>query len=215
MGFSSWLQNGLRFRVGERRRSRTAPHKRATYRLVLEALEDRTLPSNFWAASVADLISDINAANAAGGANTITLTAPTTSPYVLTTVNNTTDGPTGLPVISGGSKNSGANTLTIIGNGDTIERSAASGAPNFRLFDVAAKGALTLQNLTLQNGLAFGASTAAEGGADVRDEVRALTAGEHLREQHEAVLDPHQQPVIVIGLERDQLVEVEVRCPHR
>src|SRR6516164_6081520 len=77
--------------------------------LILEPLEDRTALSNFNALTVSDLITDINAANAAGGTNTITLTAPTTSPYVLTAADNTTDGPTGLPVI--GKKD----TLTIIG----------------------------------------------------------------------------------------------------
>jgi hypothetical protein len=128
----------------------------------LEQLEDRSLPSSFTAATVSDLIADINAANLAGGTNTITLTAPTTSPYVLTAVDNTTDGPTGLPVITGRSK---PDTLTIIGNGDTIERSTASGTPAFRLFDVASGASLTLQNLTLQNGLAFGSGSSAEGGA--------------------------------------------------
>ena len=51
--------------------------------------------ASYTAASVSALIADINAANTAGGANTITLTAPTTSPYVLTAVNNSTDGATG------------------------------------------------------------------------------------------------------------------------
>jgi hypothetical protein len=41
-------------------------------------LEARTVPSGFTAASVADLVADINAANAAGGANNITLVAGTT-----------------------------------------------------------------------------------------------------------------------------------------
>jgi len=63
---------------------------------------------------------------------------------VLTAVNNTTNGGNGLPVIY--------NNLTIVGNGDTIERSAR--AP-FRLLDVARGGALTLENLTLQGGLAL------------------------------------------------------------
>jgi hypothetical protein len=126
----------------------------------LERFEDRTLLSSYSAASVSDLIKDMNAANRAGGTNTITLTAPTTSPYVLTAVDNTTDGPTGLPVISGGKK---PDALTILGNNDTIERSTASGTPTFRLFDVAAGGSLTLNDLTLQNGLAFG--LAANGGA--------------------------------------------------
>src|SRR6516164_3201192 len=133
--------------------------------LILEPLEDRTALSNFNALTVSDLIADINAANLAGGTNTIVLTAPTTSPYVLTAVDNTTDGPTGLPVISGGGMKVAADNLTIIGNGDTIERSTASGTPAFRLFDVAKGGSLALENLTLQNGLAFGSGISAEGGA--------------------------------------------------
>jgi hypothetical protein len=122
-------------------------------------LEDRTLMSNYSAATVSDLIADINAANQAGGSNTITLVAPATSPYVLTAVNNTTDGATGLPVIAPN------DNLTIIGNGDAIQRSTAAGTPAFRLLDVASGASLTLDNLTLEDGLAFGAGAAAEGGA--------------------------------------------------
>jgi hypothetical protein len=125
----------------------------------LEQLEDRTLPSNYSALTISDLIADINAANAAGGTNTITLTAPTTSPYALSAVNNTTNGANGLPVIAK------KDILTILGNGDTIERSTVSGTPDFRLFDVASGASLTLENLTLQNGLAFGSGSSAEGGA--------------------------------------------------
>jgi hypothetical protein len=44
--------------------------------------EGRTLPSSFTASTVSDRIADINAANKHGGTNSITLTAPTTSPYV-------------------------------------------------------------------------------------------------------------------------------------
>ncbi len=73
--------------IGASRSPRPQPAHRGT-RLVLEHLEDRTLPSSYTAASVSDLIADISAANTAGGANTITLTAPTTSPYALTTANN-------------------------------------------------------------------------------------------------------------------------------
>jgi hypothetical protein len=125
--------------------------------LRLEQLEDRTLLSSFFAATASDLIADINAANAAGGTNTITLAKKTT--FTLTQVNNTTDGPTGLPVIASG------DNLTIVGNGDTIERSTASGTPDFRLFDVASSASLTLNNLTLQNGVAFGSGNGADGGA--------------------------------------------------
>jgi hypothetical protein len=135
------------------------------FRPRLEALEERMLPSTYYAATASDLINDINAANKAGGANTIVLTAPTTSPYVLTVVNNTTNGKNGLPVISGGGKNVAADNLTILGNGDTIERGQGTTPAFFRLFDVASGASLTLLNLTLQNGFAGGYGAAADGGA--------------------------------------------------
>jgi hypothetical protein len=123
------------------------PARRRT-RLVLEHLEDRALPSAYSAASVSALIADISAANTAGGSNTISLTAATTAPYVLTIVNNSTNGATGLPVIAAN------DNLTILGSGDTVERSTATGTPAFRLLEVASGGSLTLENLTLQGGLA-------------------------------------------------------------
>jgi hypothetical protein len=135
------------------------PPGRGRLRPRLDQFEDRTLLASYTAAGVSDLIADINAANKHGGLNTITLTAPTTSPYVLTAVDNTTDGASGLPVIKKG------NNLTIAGNGDTIERGTASGTPDFRLFDVASGATLTLDNLTLQNGLAFGSGSSSKGGA--------------------------------------------------
>jgi hypothetical protein len=110
----------------------------------------------FSAATVTDLITDINAATKAGGSNTIVLAANTT--FDLTAVNNTTNGANGLPVIAK------KDNLTISGQGgDIIERDTA--APAFRLFDVSSGGSLTLNNLTLQNGLAFGSGSSAEGGA--------------------------------------------------
>jgi hypothetical protein len=136
----------------------------------LEYLEDRTLPSSYSAANASDLIADINAANAAGGTNTIVLTAPSTSHYVFTTANNDgMDGGDALPVISGGSSSSSgkgkkvvttktrADILTIIGNGDTIE-GRFGGLTHSRMFDVASGASLTLQNLTLTggNGSVFG-----------------------------------------------------------
>jgi hypothetical protein len=163
-----WLTRGFPHnRDGRTRRPRPSESQRHRPRLTLERLEDRTLPSNYTAASVSDLIADINAANKHGGSNTITLAANT--PFTLTAVDNTADGATGLPVIKSG------DNLTILGDGDTIERSSASGTPAFRLLDVASGGALTLQNLTLQNGLAFGSGTAAQGGAIYNQGTLVLT----------------------------------------
>jgi predicted outer membrane repeat protein len=112
------------------------------------------LPSTYYAATASDLIADINAANKGSATSTIILTAPTTSRYLLTAVDNTSNGANGLPVIKKG--------LTIVGNGDTIERSSG---PAFRLFDVAAGASLTLKNVTLQGGWVFGSGASAEGGA--------------------------------------------------
>jgi hypothetical protein len=131
--------------------------RRRARNLRLEHLEDRTVPATFVAANVSDLIADIDAANLSGEANTIALVAGTT--FELDAVNNTTDGATGLPIIAAN------NNLTIIGNGDTIARSASSGTPAFRLLDVAPGATLVLSDMTLQGGLALGLNVAAEGGA--------------------------------------------------
>ncbi|HEV3085081.1 MAG TPA: hypothetical protein VGY66_35300, partial [Gemmataceae bacterium] len=136
-------------------RRQAAPRR---YRqLTVEQLEDRMVPSNFTAATVSDLIADINAANLASGSNSITLVAGNT--FSLTAVDNITDGATGLPVIAAN------DNLIILGNGDTIARSTAAGTPAFRLFDVEAGAALDLFGLTLQNGLASGVGDSAWGGA--------------------------------------------------
>src|SRR5690349_16374978 len=71
----------------------------------LEHLEDRFLPTAYTAASVAQLIYDINDANLHPGTNTITLAAATT--FTLTAVNNTalenlSYATNGLPVIAAG-----------------------------------------------------------------------------------------------------------------
>lgn len=151
MLLSCWLKTWRRLAPTFRRHS---PRRgRPNYGPPLEALECRVLLTAYNAATAAQLVADINAANQSGGANTITLTAPVTSPYILTA---------GTPVISGAFKKIAADNLTIVGNGDTIERSSASGTPHFGLFDVAAAskagsgGSLTLENLTLQNGAANG-----------------------------------------------------------
>ena len=89
------------------------------------------------------LISAITTANLTNG--TVTLTAGCT--YALTAINNTTDGGgVGLPVITG--------RVTIQGAGATIARSTAAGTPVFRIFDVSTAGSLTLNSVTISNGLA-------------------------------------------------------------
>jgi hypothetical protein len=95
---------------------------------------------------VACLINAINQANANGEANRITLRRGT---YGLTAVDNGTEPDVnGLPVIT--------SALTITGQGaetTIIERDTS--APLFRILRVAAAGTLTLQRLTLRNGVSF------------------------------------------------------------
>jgi hypothetical protein len=101
--------------------------------------------ATFSVTNVAGLISAIDSANQNAESDTISLAAGAT--FTLTQVNNSTHGATGLPLISA------IHALTILGNGSIIERSAATGTPNFRLFDVAANASLARENLTLQGGL--------------------------------------------------------------
>jgi hypothetical protein len=144
-----WLKEFSRLFVNRPRTGRHArpqAQRRRGVRLALERLEDRTLPSNYAAAGVSDLMADINAANQAGGTNTITLAANTR--FVLTTTDNTTNGANGLPVIAAN------DNLTIVGQGgDIISPEDANGVlyGYFRFFDTAVGATLTLSNLTLSN----------------------------------------------------------------
>jgi hypothetical protein len=163
-----WLPSIIGFgrsASGQTRHPRAPAKPRRNPRLNLEQLEDRTVLSSYSAATVSDLIADINAANKAGGTNTIMLTAPASSAYVLTAADNTTNGPTGLPVIAK------KDILTVVGNGDTITSSGAG-----RLFDVASGGSLTLQNLTLQAGFVSGSGSSAEGGGIYNQGTLVLSA---------------------------------------
>ena len=89
-----------------------------------------------------DLVDAINTANANNKDDTILLKGDCT--YTLTTIDNTTDGPNGLPLVNSG--------ITILGNGAIIERSGVSETPPFRLLYVTATGRLTLHQVTLRNG---------------------------------------------------------------
>jgi hypothetical protein len=92
--------------------------------------------------NVACLVAAIRAANALTEPSTIRLAAGV---YTLTAVDNTTDGPNGLPSVT--------RTLSIQGSdaqATIIER--APDAPDFRLVHVAPTGALALEGLTLRGG---------------------------------------------------------------
>lgn len=105
-----------------------------------------TIPCN----DVSALINAITTANSNGESDTIELAAACT--YTLTAVHNITTGPNGLPaiVIDGSS----ANTLTINGNGATLER--AIGSPPFRFLQISGTFTddltLTINDLTFRNG---------------------------------------------------------------
>lgn len=95
---------------------------------------------------VAGLIAAINAANSTPAPNTINLASGST--YTLTAVNN---GVNGLPAIT--------NSMTINGNGATIQRSGAAGTPDFRIFHVLTDGTVTFSGLTISNGRGTGDSS--------------------------------------------------------
>src|SRR6266545_7577642 len=82
---------------------------------------------------------------AGSGADTIVL--PASANLTLSAVDNTTFGPTGLPVIT--------SRTTIEGNGATIARQVK--APSFSLMVVTGSGDLTLHHLTLSGSYAYAA----------------------------------------------------------
>jgi hypothetical protein len=114
------------------------------------------------AGDVQCLIDAIHAANANGQKNTIRLAAGT---YPLTTVDNDTDGPNGLPSIT--------SVLTLQGAGAETTRlervftgafPCLSVEPGFRILQVAPTGVLTLKGLTLRGGCSEASSGPRPGG---------------------------------------------------
>lgn len=90
----------------------------------------------------AGLVDAIDTANGNGVADTIVL-APLCT-YTLDTVDNTLQGPNGLPTVT--------TKITISGNGATIRRSPDTSTPDFRIFMVVPGGDLTLNNLSVRGG---------------------------------------------------------------
>jgi hypothetical protein len=155
------------------------------FRPGLEALEDRLVPANFTIANgdVAGLIAAIITSNSNNQADTINLAAGGT--YTLTSVDNSDLGPTGLPsIVLDGSL---ANTLTINGNGATIQREPGASTPLFRLFTVDG-GTLDLLGTTLANGSSSSVSSFTDGGA-IRVEAGVLDLSDCALTSNTAALD--------------------------
>ena len=99
--------------------------------LRLEYLEDRTTPTTYTVGSLADagaqtLRADITQANLDSSADTIVIPSTLSGTIDLSTIGDTSIGPTALPLIT--------NTITIQGSGQTI--TLGTGAPAMRLFAV-------------------------------------------------------------------------------
>jgi hypothetical protein len=129
------------------RAPRSAPPQRAT--LGVEVLEERAAPAVFNIANgdVTGLINAIKTANTNNQADTINLAAG--GVYDLLTAQSASKGGDGLPDLTADNANPG-NTLTINGNGATIQRDVA--APTFRILLVYG-GVNTLNDVTISNGL--------------------------------------------------------------
>src|SRR5262249_55979594 len=111
-----------------RRSEHAAACRKGSTRLTVERLEDRAVPATFTAANASELIRHINEANLTPESDTIALVARAS--FWLTDVYTAAHGATGLPTIAANE------TLTILGNGCTIERRQPVNNRPFRLFDV-------------------------------------------------------------------------------
>jgi len=104
---------------------------------------------------------------AGSGFETDTIVLPSTEPYILTGVNNDTDGENGLPSIT--------SDITIDGvSPDTTAITRDDGAPQFRIFHVATEGILTLNNITLSSGRSVRGGAVFNAGTLTFNNVRAL-----------------------------------------
>jgi hypothetical protein len=145
--------------IQKRNRKTVKPAARA--RLALERPEDRLTPTPTLTIgpTVPELIGALTDANKIPGGGVIKLAPGAT--YDLTAVDNYWYGPNGLPAIT--------SVVTIEGDGAISQRDPSG--PDFRLFYVSGgltgelrPGALTLNNLTLEGGVARGGDGGAGGG---------------------------------------------------
>jgi hypothetical protein len=116
---------------------------------------------NNGACTLGEAILSANANTGIGGCTLSGIGAPYTivlsnTTYTLTSVADAYFGSNGLPQVT--------SQIIIQGNGATIQRSAIANTPNFRLFAVTTTGNLTLQNVTLSNGVARGGDGGGRGG---------------------------------------------------
>ena len=130
----------------------------------------------FDCATVTCLINQIRASNNHPGPDRINL-AP--GNYVLTSVDNETDGPNGLPSITGDltiSNMPGRRRPFLVRGAVCLEDNLALCPPNtsppMRFFHVAASGTLTLQGINLSSGWAVGADPVGEGQSSFHPEAR-------------------------------------------
>jgi hypothetical protein len=148
------------------RTSRSWPNRRRV-RPAVEALEDRTVPATFVVNNLVDgagsLPEAIARANTVPGADTIVFDPSVRGgTVVLSFFNNPSSRTLDVPEPAGPSALYITSPITILGSGETIARAANTAA--FRLFQVTGDGDLTLENLTLANGIARGGAGGGGGG---------------------------------------------------
>jgi parallel beta-helix repeat protein len=137
----------------DRPRSQYSP-RRLPVELRLESFEDRLTPAvfNIPAGDTDALVAAINTANINNQADTIELAAGST--YTFTAAADAYAGGDAVPQILR-DNNSDINTLTIHGNGATLQRSPVVGTPNFRFFSMGIfpdNIAVSISNLSFVNG---------------------------------------------------------------
>jgi hypothetical protein len=135
---------------GRPRKSPPPEPRERRQQLSVEELEGRVVPAVFNPANGPALAAAIVTANGTAGGNTINLQPGVI--YQLSVAADAVSGGNGLKTIA-----AAGGPMVINGNGATITR--GTGAPNFRIINIAAGANLTLNNVSITNG----ASNSAQG----------------------------------------------------